>query len=104
MKNTNQNPEGTDEDSPELGKEFWSRAQPAGAFFTSLWGNEKTEDFLNEQQRRRGQRGKQKTPTKVRVSLRLPADVVTHFRATGKGWQTRIDQALQEWMRTHPLT
>jgi uncharacterized protein (DUF4415 family) len=23
------------------------------------------------------------------------------FKATGKGWQTRIDAALKEWLRTH---
>lgn len=97
-----QRSEHDDEDSPELGQAFWDRAQPADVFFTSRWGKEKAEAFLHEQQRRRGQRGKQKAPTKVRVSLRLPAEVVTHFRATGKGWQTRIDQALQEWVRTHP--
>lgn len=43
---------------------------------------------------RRGMRGPQKAPTKKLVSLRLSAEVVEHFRATGPGWQTRIDSAL----------
>jgi uncharacterized protein (DUF4415 family) len=41
-------------------------------------------------------RGPQKTPTKVAVSLRLSADVLTHFKSTGPGWQTRIDEALRK--------
>ncbi|TVP83178.1 BrnA antitoxin family protein [Thioalkalivibrio sp.] len=48
-----------------------------------------------------GVRGPQKAPTKERVTIRLSADVVARFRATGNGWQTRIDAALKEWLRTH---
>ena len=48
--------------------------------------------------RRAGQRGKQKAPTKQRTTLRLSPDVLAHFRATGKGWQTRMDAALREWI------
>ena len=43
---------------------------------------------------RRGQRGRQKAPTKTLVSLRLSASVIEHFKATGPGWQTRIDRTL----------
>lgn len=45
--------------------------------------------------RRPGQRGKQKTPTKQLVTLRLSAEVLQHFRSTGRGWQTRIDETLK---------
>jgi uncharacterized protein (DUF4415 family) len=48
---------------------------------------------------RRGKRGPQKTPTKKLVSLRLSAEVIEHFKATGRGWQTRIDGALLEAIR-----
>ncbi|MEO6015553.1 MAG: BrnA antitoxin family protein [Devosia sp.] len=40
-------------------------------------------------------RGAQKAPTKIPVSLRLSPDVVEHFKATGDGWQTRIDETLK---------
>ncbi|HUX44528.1 MAG TPA: BrnA antitoxin family protein [Terracidiphilus sp.] len=43
---------------------------------------------------RRGKRGPQKAPTKKLVSLRLSPEVVDHFKATGPGWQTRIDTTL----------
>ncbi|MEI6591980.1 MAG: BrnA antitoxin family protein [Holophagaceae bacterium] len=46
-------------------------------------------------------RGPQKAPTKELVSIRLSRDVVETFRASGEGWQTRIDQALKEWLKAH---
>ena len=41
-------------------------------------------------------RGRQRAPLKVPVSLRLDPDVVEHFRATGRGWQTRINDTLRQ--------
>ena len=46
-------------------------------------------------------RGPQKSPTKVSTTIRLSADVVSAFRAGGDGWQSRIDAALKDWLRTH---
>jgi uncharacterized protein (DUF4415 family) len=43
-------------------------------------------------------RGPQRAPTKQLVSLRLSRDVLDHFRATGPGWQRRIDEALRRAM------
>jgi uncharacterized protein (DUF4415 family) len=40
--------------------------------------------------------------TKQRISIRLSPDVLEAFRATGAGWQTRIDAALRDWLDTHP--
>lgn len=41
-------------------------------------------------------RGPQKAPTKKQVSLRLSPEVLEHFKATGRGWQTRIDETLKK--------
>lgn len=41
--------------------------------------------------------------TKVPIAIRLSPDVVEYFKATGAGWQSRIDTALHEWMSGHPL-
>jgi len=51
--------------------------------------------------RRPGQRGLQKSPTKVAVTVRYSREVVEHFRATGPGWQTRMDEALRQWIKRH---
>jgi len=45
---------------------------------------------------RPGQRGPQKSPTKKLVSLRLSPEVIAHFKASGRGWQTRIDETLKK--------
>ncbi|WP_176441830.1 BrnA antitoxin family protein [Granulicella rosea] len=42
-----------------------------------------------------GKRGPQKAPPKQLVSLRLSRSVLEYFRATGPGWQTRIDETLK---------
>ena len=44
---------------------------------------------------RRPGRPKSDAP-KRSVHLRLSPDVLDHFRATGPGWQTRIDEALRK--------
>lgn len=46
-------------------------------------------------------RGPQKAPTRDRITIRLSHDVVERFRATGDGWQTRVDAALKDWLKTH---
>ena len=48
-----------------------------------------------------GVRGPQKAPTKIALSLRLSPQVVEAFRASGEGWQTRIDVVLADWLKTH---
>ena len=38
---------------------------------------------------------------KVSTTIRLSQDVIDHFRAGGRGWQTRIDEALRDWIKRH---
>jgi uncharacterized protein (DUF4415 family) len=47
-------------------------------------------------------RGKQKTPTKVALQIRLPPEVVYYFKSEGAGWQSRIGEVLTKWIKTHP--
>ncbi|WP_454458223.1 BrnA antitoxin family protein [Thauera phenylacetica] len=30
------------------------------------------------------------------------ADVLAALKATGPGWQTRVNAAMREWVRSHP--
>lgn len=46
-------------------------------------------------------RGPQKAPTKERITIRLSPEVVNTFRASGPGWQGRIDDALKNWLKHH---
>ena len=44
----------------------------------------------------RGRRGRPPSANSKRaLKLRIDADVVEHFRATGPGWQTRINDTLR---------
>lgn len=70
-------------DSPEATAEQLAQAKPFAEVFPEL--AEKT----------RRTRGPQKAPTKVSVTLRLDSDVVERFRASGKGWQSRINEILK---------
>ncbi|OOR98778.1 toxin-antitoxin system, antitoxin component [Haemophilus paracuniculus] len=45
-------------------------------------------------------RGKQKAPTKQAITIRLSPEIITAFKATGKGWQTRINEVLLQHIQT----
>lgn len=42
--------------------------------------------------------GTVKRPT---LNMRVDADVLDAFKATGPGWQTRINQVLKDWVKNH---
>ena len=39
--------------------------------------------------------------SKMPVSIRLSPEVVKYFKATGKGWQTRMDEVLKDYVSHH---
>ena len=55
------------------------------------------------QKRQRGQRGPQQSPTKQLVSVRYSPEVLQYFKATGTGWQTRMNEALLEWVNKRSM-
>ncbi|MGI6655228.1 MAG: BrnA antitoxin family protein [Desulfobulbus sp.] len=40
------------------------------------------------------------TPKK-QISIRLSDDVLSAFRSTGPGWQTRMNNALRDWLKAN---
>ena len=38
--------------------------------------------------------------TKEQVAIRIDHDILEAFRAGGPGWQTRMNDALREWVKT----
>jgi uncharacterized protein (DUF4415 family) len=54
--------------------------------------------WKNATVRRPGQRGPGRKAKKVLLSVRYSPEVVDYFKATGDGWQTRMDEALKEWV------
>ena len=47
-------------------------------------------------------RGRPAGSTKTQIALRVDNHVLNAFKATGKGWQTRINDALKQWLIEHP--
>lgn len=68
------------EDAPELTDEFFTRADL----------------FQGEKLVRRGRPPLENK--KQAIKLRIDADVISAFKATGKGWQTRMNAVLRENM------
>lgn len=53
------------------------------------------------QKKLRGQRGPQKAPRKVQTAIRYDADIIDAFKSGGPGWQTKMNDALREWLKAH---
>lgn len=78
-----------DEDNPEWTAEMFANARPAEEVLPP--------EILAAFRRPRGR--PVKAARKVRIAVRLDPDVVDHFRASGPGWQTRINDALAGLVR-----
>jgi uncharacterized protein (DUF4415 family) len=99
--NENTNPCSVDsevdpDEAPEWPDEVWDRAEfaigdkvirPATGSFTRA--------FTPDEIRARRGRPPLGEVAKVQQSLRLSKAVLDHFRATGPGWQARIDEVLR---------
>jgi uncharacterized protein (DUF4415 family) len=47
-------------------------------------------------------RGRPKADSlKISTTIRLDADILDRFRADGPGWQSRINEALRDWVTKH---
>ncbi len=75
----------SDPDAPEATEEQLAQARPFAEAFPEL---------ADSMRKNVGGRPRKKNP-KVPVSIRLDPDVVAKFKATGPGWQSRINEALR---------
>jgi uncharacterized protein (DUF4415 family) len=89
MRKLKVNPELIDAENPEWTKEDFKKAVPFSGLPVDL------RQAITSSRKR----GPQKSPTKERITIRLSPQVVTRFRAMGKGWQGKIDEALQDWLK-----
>lgn len=49
----------------------------------------------------RKRRGRPTGSGKESTTIRFDRDVLAAFRAAGPGWQTRMNAALRDWLKTH---
>jgi len=76
----------SDPDAPEVTPEEAANAKPFTEAFPAL---------AEAMRKNVGGRPRSATP-KVPISIRLDQDVVTKFKATGPGWQSRINEVLRK--------
>jgi uncharacterized protein (DUF4415 family) len=90
------NPELIDHDAPEANEAWFVNARPAKDVLPALVGQAAASTLLKPK------RGRPPlAATKSHVNIRLDADIVQSFRDTGDGWQTRMNNALREWLNAH---
>ncbi|WP_372782424.1 BrnA antitoxin family protein [Litorivivens sp.] len=75
-------PEKTDAENPEWTEEMFANAQRGTAAS------------------RRGP-GRPAGSNKVSTTIRFDRDIIEAFQKDGAGWQSRMNDALRDWLRTH---
>ncbi|SDJ46048.1 BrnA antitoxin family protein [Pseudomonas abietaniphila] len=71
------------DDAPELSDAFFEQA----------------DEYQGEQRVKRGR--PKSSIVRERITIRLEHEVVQQFKASGPGWQTRMNAALVDWLKTH---
>lgn len=71
------------DDAPELSDAFFEHA----------------DEYNGEKLIKRGR--PKSVVVRERITIRLEPDVVQQFKASGPGWQTRMNAALVDWLKTH---
>lgn len=77
------------DDNPEWTEGDFARARPAAEVLPG--------EFMTAWRKARGRpKGSTKPDAKQQITLRLDRDVIERFRATGPGWQARMNEALRK--------
>jgi uncharacterized protein (DUF4415 family) len=81
------------DDAPELTDEFFEKG---------VWQIGDEIVSRNEAQAEAGKRRGRPAGngSKISTTIRFDAEVLAAFKATGDGWQTRMNDALKDWLRT----
>ena len=86
-----------DADTLELDDNAFSHARPTAEVLMKLFNPEIVAEMLVSPKGR----PPVQNPKKL-TSVRFDPDILDSFKATGKGWQTRMNDALREWLNEHP--
>ena len=81
------------DENPEWTEADFRRARPAADVLPELFGPEVAARMLRKPGRPKAD------AVKVPVTMRLDGDVLEHFKSTGRGWQTRINETLRAGMK-----
>lgn len=84
-------------DNPAWSEADFARARPAESVLPELFGEQTAEQMLKR-------RGRPKSEhAKIALKLRIDPDVVQAYRTQGAGWQTRINEALRDYAKSHGM-
>jgi len=86
-----------DDENPEWTDEMFANARQARDMLPKIFGKERACEMLN---RKPGGRPLG-SGVKASTTVRFDKDILESFKATGKGWQTRMNNALRDWLKTH---
>lgn len=92
----NAKPDKADNENPVWGAEEFAKAEKAADVLGELFGKEQAKEMLKL---KRGRPVADKR--KELVSVRYDPEVLEAFRASGPGWQARLNAALADWLKTH---
>jgi len=87
-------PEMICEDNPE-----WTKDDIKNALSFSELPEDMQATLRHIQGQSRKRRGINRLPTKKKTSIRFDEDVLNGLRKTGKGWQTRVNDVMREWLK-----
>ncbi len=76
-----------DDDNPEWTAQDFARARPADQVHSP--------EIVSQLVRAPGRPVLPEGRRKERITIRLAPEIVRHFRATGRGWQGRMEDALR---------
>jgi uncharacterized protein (DUF4415 family) len=88
--NRTPNPEMIDDDNPEWSDKMFEKA-------TTVEDSSLPESFKAAVRRGRPPQSHKK----VMLTVRYSTEVIEYFKSTGKGWQTRMDEVLREYVDSH---
>lgn len=83
------------DDNPEWTQEDFARSKPAGEVHGAV--------LANQLVRTVGRPSLAPGQHKERVTIRLAPDILAHFRAGGRGWQTRLEDVLRGAISKTPV-
>ncbi|MFH0730760.1 MAG: BrnA antitoxin family protein [Pseudomonadota bacterium] len=87
-----------DEENPEWTSEDFKSDRPGREVLHEIFNAETANEMLTKKKGRPLGSG-----IKESQNMRFDRDILEAFKSTGKGWQTRMNNALREWLKEHPL-
>ena len=83
------------DDAPELTDDFFIKATPK-------IGDKVVSKEAFKRAAKKALRGRPAgTGNKSSTTIRVDTDILERFKKGGKGWQTRINKALRDWLEEH---